>query len=97
MGICFSLCFPSHVHHIALRHNSTVLPQHMELEYAWPGPPHQKEALKSTDLAQLCLLLQPLQEEGMVLLVGQLLLHSPGAGGQGLRAGPSQGLVGSRH
>lgn len=47
-------------------------------------------------LAQMCLLLEPLQELGVMLLVHQLLLDGLGVLGQGLRAGPAQRLVVAR-
>ena len=43
-----------------------------------------------TYLAQMCLLLESLQELGVMLLVHQLLLDGLGVLGQGLRAGPAQ-------
>lgn len=44
----------------------------------------------TTYLAQMRLLLEPLQELGVMLLVHQLLLDGLGVLGQGLRAGPPQ-------
>lgn len=49
-----------------------------------------------TYLAQMRLLLEPLQELGVMLLVHQLLLDGLGVLGQRLRAGPAQGFVMAR-
>lgn len=43
--------------------------------------------VKLAYLAQLGLLLKSLKEKGVVLLIGQLLLHRPRAGWQRLRVG----------
>lgn len=48
---------------------------------------------RPTDLPQMGLLLEPLQELRVVLLLQQVRVQSPRALGEGLRARPAQGLV----
>lgn len=55
-----------------------------------PLPPTHRSWASITYLAQMRLLLESLQELGVMLLVHQLLLDGLGVLGQGFRAGPAQ-------